>query len=153
MNSSQLILSVRGLNTGFISDRKLTRIVKDVSFDLERGKVMAVVGESGCGKSVLMNSILRFLGKNAVSTAERISFYKKEADGSISEQRIDQFRKPNGPEMRALRGPHISMVFQDPMSALNPAYRVGHQVIEGLREHFKMSKKEAMQKALEMFQS
>ena len=152
MNSSQLILSVRGLNTGFISDRKLTRIVKDVSFDLERGKVMAVVGESGCGKSVLMNSILRFLGKNAVSTAERISFYKKEADGSISEQRIDQFRKPNGPEMRALRGPHISMVFQDPMSALNPAYRVGHQVIEGLREHFKMSKKEAMQKALEMFQ-
>ena len=110
MNSSQLILSVRGLNTGFISDRKLTRIVKDVSFDLERGKVMAVVGESGCGKSVLMNSILRFLGKNAVSTAERISFYKKEADGSISEQRIDKFAKPNGPEMRALRGPHISMV-------------------------------------------
>ena len=152
MNSSQLLLSVRGLNTGFISDRKLTRIVKDVSFDLERGKVMAVVGESGCGKSVLMNSILRFLGKNAVSTAERISFYKKEADGSISEQRIDQFRKPNGPEMRALRGPHISMVFQDPMSALNPAYRVGNQVIEGLRQHYKMSKKEAMQKALEMFQ-
>lgn len=151
MNSDAMILEVKNINTSFITDRRETKIVKDVSLQLKRGTALAVVGESGCGKSVLMNSILRFLGKNAVVSSERVSFYKKEADGTVTEQRIDQIKKNHGPEMRALRGPQISMVFQDPMSALNPAHRVGDQVIEGLRQHFHMSKKEALEKALAIF--
>ena len=151
MNNKDTILEVKKLNTSFLQDHKEVRIIKDISLCIPRGKALAVVGESGCGKSVLMNSILRFLGKNAVVTSEKIAFYKKEADGSVSVQRIDQFKKNHGPEMRALRGPQISMVFQDPMSALDPVYRVGDQVIEGLREHTRCSKKEAYQKALEMF--
>lgn len=151
MNNKDTILEVKKLNTSFLQDHKEVRIIKDISLCIPRGKALAVVGESGCGKSVLMNSILRFLGKNAVVSSEKIAFYKKEADGSVSVQRIDQFKKNHGPEMRALRGPQISMVFQDPMSALDPVYRVGDQVIEGLREHTRCSKKEAYQKALEMF--
>ena len=151
MEKSDIILEVKNLSTSFLSDRKEIKIVKNVSLEVPRGKALAVVGESGCGKTVLMNSILRFLGKNAVVTADKISYYKKEVDGTISEQRIDQFKKNSGPEMRALRGPQISMVFQDPMSSLNPAYKVEDQVMEGLREHFKMPKPEARQKVLDMF--
>lgn len=151
MENQNVILEVRNLSTSFLSGRKEIRIVKNVSLKVSRGKALAVVGESGCGKTVLMNSILRFLGKNAVVTADKISYYRRNAGGEIIEERIDRFEKNNGPEMRALRGPQISMVFQDPMSSLNPVYKVGDQVIEGLREHYRMPKKEARRKALELF--
>lgn len=150
MKDQDVILKVENLSTSFRQDRKEVKIIKNVSLNVPRGKTLAIVGESGCGKSVLMNSILRFLGKNAHITSDRVSFYQKERDGSISERRIDLFEKDNGREMRALRGPHISMVFQDPMSSLNPVYRVGDQVMEGLREHYKLSKKDARNRALEM---
>lgn len=103
MNNKDTILEVKKLNTSFLQDHKEVRIIKDISLCIPRGKALAVVGESGCGKSVLMNSILRFLGKNAVVSSEKIAFYKKEADGSVSVQRIDQFKKNHGPEMRAAR--------------------------------------------------
>ena len=93
MNNKDTILEVKKLNTSFLQDHKEVRIIKDISLCIPRGKALAVVGESGCGKSVLMNSILRFLGKNAVVSSEKIAFYKKEADGSVSVQRIDQFKK------------------------------------------------------------
>lgn len=151
MDDKNLILEVKKLSTSFFSDSKEIKIVKDVSLQIRRGKALAIVGESGCGKTVLMNSILRFLDKSAKIAAEKVVYYKKEADGTVSPQRLDAFKKSNGPQMRALRGPEISMVFQDPMSALNPAYQVGDQVIEGLRQHYKMPKKQAMEKALELF--
>ena len=70
MDSKEIILNVEKLNTTFVSDKKKIRIVKDVSFQLKRGKTLAVVGESGCGKSVTMNSIMRFTGKNAIVEAK-----------------------------------------------------------------------------------
>ena len=150
MDNKEIILDVKKLNTSFISDRKEVRIVKDVSFQLKRGTALAVVGESGCGKSVTMNSIMRFTGPNARVTAENIQ-YNALKDGKIIEHHLENIKKPNGPEMRALRGPDMSMVFQDPMSSLNPVYKVGDQVAEGLIQHTGMSKKEAKVKVLEMF--
>ncbi len=151
MDNREIILNVEKLNTSFISDRKKVQIVKDVSFQLKRGKTLAVVGESGCGKSVTMNSIMRFTGKNAIVEAKSIQ-YNALKNGEVKEYHLESIKEPNGPEMRSLRGPDLSMVFQDPMSSLNPVYKVGDQVAEGLLQHNKgMSKAEARQKVLEMF--
>ncbi len=151
MDSKKIILDVRNLNTTFVSDRKKIRIVKNVSFQLKRGTALAVVGESGCGKSVTMNSVMRFLGRNAIIDAERIQ-YNAVRNGQVTEYRLESIRNPHGPEMRALRGPEMSMVFQDPMSSLNPVYKVGDQVAEGLLQHNKgMTKAQAREKVLEMF--
>lgn len=149
MERNDIILDVKKLNTSFVSDKKETRIVKDLSFQLKRGTTLAVVGESGCGKSVTVHSIVKLMAKNARVKAEKVQ-YNALKDGKITEYRLDQM-EPYGKEMRALRGTEIGMVFQDPMSSLNPVYRVGDQVAEGLRQHTKMSKAEAMQKVLEMF--
>ena len=151
MDNKEIILNVEKLNTTFISDRKEIKIVKDVSFQVRRGKTLAVVGESGCGKSVTMNSIMRFTGKNAIVKAENIQ-YNALRDGKVTEYHLESIKEPNGPEMRALRGPDMSMVFQDPMSGLNPVYKVGDQVAEGLLQHNKgMKKDEARKLVLEMF--
>lgn len=151
MDNKEIILNVEKLNTTFISDRKEIKIVKDVSFQVRRGKTLAVVGESGCGKSVTMNSIMRFTGKNAIVKADSIQ-YNALKDGKVTEYHLESIKEPNGPEMRALRGPDMSMVFQDPMSSLNPVYKVGDQVAEGLLQHNKgMKKAEAREKVLEMF--
>ena len=151
MDNREIILNVEKLNTTFVSDRKKVRIVKDVSFQVKRGKTLAVVGESGCGKSVTMNSIMRFLGKNALVDAKNIQ-YNALKNGEVKEYHLESVKDPNGPDMRALRGPDLAMVFQDPMSSLNPVYKVGDQVAEGLLQHNKgMTKKEAREKVLEMF--
>ncbi len=151
INSKEIILDVKNLNTTFVSDQKKIRIVKNVSFQLKRGTALAVVGESGCGKSVTMNSIMRFLGRNAIIEADSIQ-YNAMRDGVVTEHHLESIQKPHGPEMRALRGPEMSMVFQDPMSSLNPVYKVGDQVAEGLLQHNKgMTKAQAREKVLEMF--
>lgn len=150
-DSKDIILNVENLNTTFVSDQKKIRIVKNVSFQLKRGTALAVVGESGCGKSVTMNSIMRFLGRNAIIEADSIQ-YNALRDGKVKEYHIEKIEKAHGPEMRALRGPEMSMVFQDPMSSLNPVYKVGEQVAEGLLQHNKgMTKAQAREKVLEMF--
>lgn len=151
MESKELILEVKKLNTTFVSDKKETRIVKDVSFAVKRGTTLAVVGESGCGKSVTMNSIMRFLGRNAKVEAESIRFTAKRADGTAEPHQLEGIKNPNGAEMRSLRGPQMSMVFQDPMSSLNPVYKVGDQVAEGLIQHTGISKRQAREQVLELF--
>ena len=79
-DTKKVILDVRNLNTSFISDKKEIKIVKDVSFQLKRGTCLAVEGESGCGKSVTMNSIMRFTGKNSKVTADKIQYNALEND-------------------------------------------------------------------------
>ena len=145
------VLSVRKLNTSFISDRKEVRIVKDVSFDLRRGTTLAIVGESGCGKSVTVHSIVKLTPRNARVTSEAVTYNELRGDGTVVPHELSSL-EPYGKEMRSLRGPHVGMVFQDPMSSLNPVYRVGAQVAENLLEHNKgMKKQEAMERVLRMF--
>ncbi len=151
MAEKNVILEVRDLSVSFVADNRETRIVKNVSFDVKRGKTLAVVGESGCGKSVTMNGILRLLGRNAKMTAEKIAFYEKRPQGDMKVHHIHTFKKANGKEMNYLRGQKISMVFQDPMSSLDPVYRVGDQVMEALRQHNKISRGEARRKTVELF--
>lgn len=153
MEQRDIVLDVRKLNTSFISDKKEVKIVKDVSLQLKRGTTLAIVGESGCGKSVTVHSVMRLLAPNAKFTADKVSYIEKREDGTAIEHDLSRMN-PKGKEIRELRGPHMSMVFQDPMSSLNPVYRVGDQVAEGLLQHNKkMSKAEAKEKVLKMFRS
>ena len=109
------------------------------------GGTLCVVGESGCGKSVTANSILRLLPELSRIESGSITYYKE--DGS--EVRLDQLEK-NGKEMRALRGQDIAIIFQDPMTALNPVFTVGYQIEEMLREHKKgLTKAQYKEEAIE----
>jgi peptide/nickel transport system ATP-binding protein len=138
---SEPLLSVRHLTTAFSTDRGQLRAVDDVSFDVPEGKTLAVVGESGCGKSVTALSIMRLIPS---------------PPGEITGGEI-HFRDKNllalpEKEMRALRGDAISMIFQEPMTSLNPVYSVGSQIVEAIRIHRKTSRRDAKARAVEMLQ-
>lgn len=145
---NDVIMDIRGLNTSFITNKKETKIIRNISFRVIRGHTLAIVGESGCGKSVTMHSIARLLPDNARMTAEAIELNIKQ-NGELRSIRLDQM-KAYGREMRSLRGTHIGMIFQDPMASLNPVYRVGDQIIENLRQHEKISRNEALARAIDM---
>ncbi len=142
-DSAQPILSVRDLTVsfdGFVA-------VDGVSFDLHRGQTLAVVGESGSGKSVTALSIMRLveLGTRAKITEGEILFTK--ADGT----QIDLVTQSE-PVMRDIRGNNISMIFQEPLTSLNPVYTVGNQVAEAVMLHQGLTKTEAWERAEEVFE-
>ena len=149
MNKNDVILSIKNLNTSFKTDDGVVRIVKDFNLDITRGKILAIVGESGCGKSVTMNSVCRLLPKNAIVQADHI-LYNQEVEDEICVHPIHEYENYSA-DMRRLRGKDISMIFQDPMSSLNPVYKVGDQVAEALLQHSDITKKEAQEKVIEMF--
>ena len=128
--TSEAVLSVKDLHVSFYTNRRCNKVLRGVSFDIRRGKTLCLVGESGCGKSVTANAILRLLPE--LSRIEQGSITYRRGDGR--EVRLDQLKK-NGQEMRALRGKDIAIIFQDPMTALNPVYTVGRQIREMLRQH------------------
>lgn len=132
-------LSVKNLSVIYTSEGKTIHAVNDVSFDLEKGKCIALVGETGAGKTTIAKSILRILPDHAAQIA----------DGSITLEDADLLSLKER-EMCKVRGKRISMVFQDPMTALNPIMKIGPQVAEAIREHDKVSKKEARRQAEEM---
>ena len=118
------ILEVKNLHTGFKSaiTHKVSEVLYGVNIEAKRGKILGIVGESGSGKSVTMLSVMRLLGKEAVYSGE-ILFN--------GENLLDKSEK----QMRDIRGGKISMVFQDPMTALNPVYTIGNQIIEMINKH------------------
>lgn len=132
------ILRVQSLRVAFRTDQGVLRAVDDVSFSVPRGSIVGLVGESGCGKSVTALSILRL-----VSSPGWIE------SGSILLDGENLLRKSES-EMRSLRGNAISMIFQEPMTSLNPVYTVGFQIVEALRVHQKLKKAEAYRKAIEL---
>ena len=142
---NDIILNVENLSSGFTVEKQQVSIVKNVSFQVHRGKTLAIVGESGCGKSVTVHSVMQLLPKNGKIFGGTVTYYK---DGKPYE--LTSLKK-YGPEMRSIRGAEIGMVFQDPMASLNPVYTVGAQVAANLCQHFKMDKKEARKKVVEMF--
>src|SRR5260370_24721798 len=137
MNSVAAMLSVENLNVLFrAADGKQPPAVRDVSFSLQPGEVLGLVGESGSGKSVTSLAIMRLLPPQA------------SIKGKILFQGENLLRIPEE-KMRNLRGAQISLIFQEPMTALNPVMRVGDQVAEAARAHRKTSRKEAYALALQ----
>ncbi len=135
------LLRVTGLVTSFQTEAGRLRAVDGVSFEVPAGASVGIVGESGCGKSVTALSILRLVPDPP----------GKIESGSIELAGRDLL-KLRASEMRAVRGNEISMVFQEPMTSLNPVYTVGAQIVEGIRLHQKRSRKEAWARAVEMLQ-
>jgi peptide/nickel transport system ATP-binding protein len=131
------LLEVRNLKTYFATRRGVARSVDDVSFTLDRGETLSLVGESGCGKSVTALSLMRL-----VSPPGRI------VDGEVLFEGRDLV-KLSEDEMRGMRGDAIAMIFQDPMTSLNPVYTVGEQIAEAIRLHRGVSKREAWNQAIE----
>jgi peptide/nickel transport system ATP-binding protein len=132
------LLEVKNLKTYFHTERGTVTAVDGVSFTVHAGETVGVVGESGCGKSVTAESILRLLDEKSTKYDGEILYQGKNLlNFSVK-------------EMQTVRGNDISMIFQDPMSSLNPVYTVGNQIVEAILLHQNVSKKEAYEKAIEM---
>ncbi|MEK7950503.1 ABC transporter ATP-binding protein [Luteolibacter soli] len=133
------LLQVRNLITAFDTDAGLVRAVDQVNFDISRGKTLGIVGESGCGKSVTAMSIMRLLPQPAGKILQGEVLFKGR---DLTRLRPD--------EIRRVRGNEIGVIFQEPMTALNPVHRIGKQLSECFLIHKKMSKREAWNAAIEM---
>lgn len=133
---SERLLDVKELRTEFKREKSWVTAVNDVSFFIDKGEVLGLVGESGCGKSVTSLSIMRLLLDTSGRTSHGEVLFEGKDLLKISEK-----------EMRGIRGYNISMIFQNPMSSLNPCMRVEKQIIEAILLHNKISKQEARQRA------
>ena len=136
------LLEIENLATAFETERGQVRAVDGISFDLENGKTLGIVGESGCGKTVTAMSIVDLLPKPAGHVVGgSIQFQGKELVGAADEVMYD------------LRGNDIGVIFQEPMAALNPVHRIGRQIVETLQLHREMESREALQKAVELLEA
>ena len=135
------LLEVKDLKTYFYTDAGIGKAVDGVSFSLEKGKVLGIVGESGCGKSVTSLSIMRLVDTTT----------GKYEGGEILFEGRDILKLPEK-EMRKLRGNKISMIFQEPMTSLNPVFTIGYQIMESLMLHKGMDKKAAYARAIELLE-
>lgn len=142
---NDVLVSVRDLHVNFYNNDRCNRVIRGVSFELRKRRIMCIVGESGCGKSVTANSIMGLLPDLARIEQGEIHFYYEGKD-----IRIDQLPR-KGEEMRKLRGEGIAMIFQDPMTALNPVFTVGYQINEALIYHkHAKNQKEATEKSIQL---
>ena len=133
------LLEVKNLRTSFFTDAGEVKAVNGVSFNLERGKVLGIVGESGSGKSVTAYSIMQILASTAkIDPTSSIKLDGVELVGSGEKV------------MRTVRGNKVSIIFQDPMTSLNPTYTIGHQLMEAIMLHTPRNKKQAYERAVEM---
>ncbi|MBR0852342.1 ABC transporter ATP-binding protein [Bradyrhizobium diazoefficiens] len=138
-DTSDLVLDVKNLKTVFFTNSGLFKAVDDISFTVKRGETLAIVGESGCGKSVTALSLMRLVP----DPPGRI------VGGSVSLEGTNLLALDEA-EMRAIRGNRISMIFQEPMTSLNPVMRIGDQIVEAVRLHRNLSSKAAGDIAIEM---
>lgn len=139
-NKAQALLEIRNLNIG-VSDAGRSRLlVKNVSLSLQRGETLGIVGESGSGKTLTSLAVMRLLKRPLYIDSGLIAF-----DGQPILELSDR-------EMRAIRGCHISMIFQEPMTSLNPVLTIGRQLSETLRAHFPMSKRQALDKSVDLLE-
>ena len=139
------LLSVSGLSSGFVVDDEYVQAVNDVHFDLMPGETFALVGESGSGKSVTALSVMRLLSRSVGKILSGEILFRHPEKGHVD------LLKCSDQEMQMIRGRHISMVFQEPMTSLNPVKRCGQQVIESLLWHKQGDKKYAETRVLELF--
>ena len=139
------VLSVEHLSTDFSTEQGTVRAVRDVSFTVEKGEILGIVGESGSGKSVTMFSIMGLLAGNGTVTSGKVML-----DGT--DLSVSSFPSPKEYEkkMQATRGNEMAMIFQDPMTFLNPVLRIETQLVEPIMNHTKLSRKEAVARAIEL---
>ena len=139
--AEKVILEIRNLRTDFHTQDGVVHAVNGVSYSLREGETIGIVGESGCGKSVSMLSVMRLLPiPPAKIYADKINFF---------DRNLLEF---SDAEMRNIRGSQIAMIFQDPMTSLNPVLTIGFQLMEPLRLHLGMSKQDAEKRAIELLQ-
>jgi peptide/nickel transport system ATP-binding protein len=138
------LLLVNNLSISFMQDEKLSTVVKGISFNIHPGKLTAIVGESGSGKSVTALSLLQILPREAIVNGELLF-------NSNDPFPVD-LAKASSKEIKDIRGNKIAMIFQEPMTSLNPVFTCGYQVMESLLLHKKISRKEARQKTIELFE-
>src|SRR5438094_61361 len=144
------LLSVRNLKTYFTQDEGTVRAVDGVSFDLYPGVTLGVVGESGCGKSITARSILRIVDRPGRIVEGEIHFRRSASNGAGADV-VDLAKlEPNSAEMRAIRGAEIALIFQEPMSSFSPVHSVGNQIIEAIRLHQPVGRREARDKTIEI---
>ena len=136
-----LLLEVEGFRTHFSTPEGMVKAVDGVSFTLERGRTLGVVGESGSGKTVLARSIMGLLTARNVYKSGRVAYNGQDLVGASKQQQ------------RALWGTEMAMVFQDPMTSLNPVMKIGRQITEGLRYHLHLPRAEATAQAIQLLES
>lgn len=139
------LLKVDNLKTHFYTDEGVVKAVDGVSFSIKNNMILGIVGESGCGKSVTALSVLRLLPSIARIEEGHI-LYKTRENKMINIESLD----PKGKAMRNIRGGEISMIFQDPMTSLNPVYSIGFQIVENIIYHFDIHKRKAVKQAVDM---
>lgn len=138
----ETVLQVENLHVNFYTNQRCNKALRGISFKLKKGRTLCMVGESGCGKSVTANAIMQLLPDLSRIEEGSITYWK---DGKgIALHTL----KKNGPEIRNLRGEEIAMIFQDPMTALNPVFSVGFQMNEMLMYHSPMNKREATRRSI-----
>src|SRR5690606_37744910 len=137
-DSTNKVLEVQNVNVQIKSDGKELSVTKGVSFDLKKGETLGIVGESGCGKSITALSIMGLLPENASVSNGQIYLN----GNNLLDLDNEAYRK--------LRGKDMSMIFQDPMTSLNPVYTIGFQIAELLQEHMNMSKKQSKERVVEL---
>ena len=144
------VLSVRDLDITFKTTAGPVHAIRGVNIDLYKGETVALVGESGSGKSVTMKAAMGILAQNAIVNSGSIQFSYHHADGSP--ETVDLLQKDKKWIRRHINGKRIAMVFQDPMTSLDPTMTIGKQIMEGMLWHFKMPKADAYKKALELLE-
>ena len=146
------ILSLRDVKTYFPTDEGLVKAVDGISFDVHEGKTLGIVGESGCGKSTVGRSILQILDKPGRVVEGEILWRQTGENGAG--RVIDVAREnPNSRTMRSIRGNEIALVFQEPMTSFSPVHTIGNQMIEMIRLHENVSKREATDRSVELLRN
>ena len=141
------LLQIKNLKIHFITRSGTYKAVDGINFNIYPEKTLGLVGESGCGKSVTAKSILRLIPPPGKIVSGEVLYH--DHDELVSLSKID----PDGKQIRNIRGNKIAMIFQDPMSSLNPVYTIGDQIIENIRIHTKVDKSTAEKKAIELLNS
>ncbi len=142
------LLSIDGLSVSFGTDGTRVTALNEVGFDIPAGKTVCLVGESGCGKSVTARAMLRILDANAKIDAGRMLY--RSGDGNMIDLAGSATKAP---EMRRVRGNEITMIFQEPMTALSSYYTIGNQIVEAIRQHASISRRDARDRAIEALEA
>ena len=145
------LLSVRNLHTYFAQDEGTVKAVDGVNLEMNVRATLGIVGESGCGKSVTARSILRIVDRPGRIVDGEIWFRRPTADGGAGDRAVDLAKlAPNSEEMRSIRGAEIALIFQEPMSSFSPVHSIGNQIIEAIRLHQPVGRREAREKTIEI---